>query len=94
MIRTLAPTDLKNLLAGEGELALLDLREEGVFAREHLFWATSLPLSRLELRIRDLVPRFGAPVVLCDAGEGFAAQAAARLASWGYADVSVLEGGV
>ena len=38
----------------EGELALLDVREEGVFARGHLLTASSMPLSRLELRIRTL----------------------------------------
>lgn len=61
MNRTVSPSQLKDLLVNDnagGELALLDVREEGIFALNHLFWATCLPLSRLELRIRDLVPRF------------------------------------
>ena len=82
------------LLAGPGELALLDVREQGVHYRGHPFFACSAPLSRLELMIADLVPRRSAPVVLLDGGaEGLAEQAAARLAALGYTDVSILEGG-
>ena len=41
-----------------GEMALLDVREEGVFSENgHPLFANSVPLSRLELMIRELVPR-------------------------------------
>ncbi|OGA66485.1 MAG: hypothetical protein A3G81_02200 [Betaproteobacteria bacterium RIFCSPLOWO2_12_FULL_65_14] len=81
-------------LAGRGELALLDVREQGVHYRGHPFFACSAPLSRLELVIHDLVPRRGAPVVLLEGGgEGLAEKAAVRLAALGYSDVSILEGG-
>ena len=87
------PARLKDLLDGEEELALLDVREEGAFALSHIFRATSLALSWLELRVRTLVPRFGTPVVLTDDGEGLAEKAAGKLESFGYGNVSVLEGG-
>ena len=48
------------------EPALLDVREEESFAQGHLLFSTSLPLSRLELDIRQLVPRYGTRIVLCD----------------------------
>ena len=81
-------------LAQSGELALLDVREQGVHYRGHPFFACSAPLSRLELVVGDLVPRRTAPVVVLDGGaEGLAATAAGRLAALGYADVAVLEGG-
>jgi rhodanese-related sulfurtransferase len=81
-------------LAGSAELALLDAREQGVHYRGHPFFACSAPLSRLELMIRDLVPRASAPVVVLDGGgEGLAEQAARRLGAMGYTDVAVLEGG-
>jgi rhodanese-related sulfurtransferase len=89
-----SPAMLKAMIRDGKELALLDVREKGVFARGHLFFAISLPLSRLELRIRALVPRFGARVVLCDAGEGLAQRAATKLRLIGYADLSVLDGGI
>ncbi len=81
-------------LAGSGELALLDVREQGVHCRGHPFFACSAPLSRLELMIADLVPRKSAPLVLLDGGdEGLAEKALRKLNDLGYVDVSVLQGG-
>ena len=81
-------------LGGTGEIALLDVREQGVHYRGHPFFACSAPLSKLELMIQDLVPRRSVPVVVLDGGgEGLAEKAAQRLASMAYADVAVLEGG-
>ena len=81
-------------LAGTDELALLDVREQGVHYRGHPFFACAAPLSRLEMLIADLVPRKGAPVVVLDGGdEGLAEKAAKKLSELGYWDVSVLDGG-
>jgi rhodanese-related sulfurtransferase len=79
--------------AGE-EVALLDVREEGPYSLAHPFFAVSLPLSQIELRILDLIPRLSAPIVVYDDGEGYAVRAAARLATIGYSDISILEGGL
>ena len=62
------PLSLRELLRTTAPPVLLDLREEGVFEKEHLLFATNLALSQLELSIRRLVPRFSTPVVLCDGG--------------------------
>ncbi|MBI3375725.1 MAG: thiosulfate sulfurtransferase [Betaproteobacteria bacterium] len=87
-------TALRGLLDGGGELALLDVREQGVHYKGHPFFACSLPLSKLEMMIEDLVPRPSAPIVLLDAGnEGLAERAAAKLARLGYTDFAILEGG-
>ncbi|HEX9434977.1 MAG TPA: rhodanese-like domain-containing protein [Burkholderiales bacterium] len=85
--------DLQARLAAHGELALLDVREQGVHYRGHPFYASSAPLSRLEPMIGDLVARKSVPIVVFDAGEGLAAQAAARLGTLGYTAVEILEGG-
>src|SRR5690348_15506739 len=93
-MKTIGVTSLQKKLAGDGELALLDAREQGVHYRGHPFFACAAPLSRLELLIDDLVPRRSAPVVLLDGGgEDLAERAALRLEELGYADVSVLRGG-
>ncbi len=85
---------VSELLAGGGELALLDVREQGVHYRGHPFFACAAPLSRLELLIADLVPRKGAPIVVLDGGdEGLAEKAAKKLSELGYWDVSILDGG-
>ena len=94
MTKKATPQELQAALAGSGELALLDVREQGVHYRGHPFYACSAPLSRLELMIGELVPRLTVPVVVLDGGsEGLADKAAARLQTLGYSDVSVLQGG-
>ena len=103
--RTFAPTAgirhpvvsaaaVKEMLADGRELALLDVREEGVFGRGHMLLAASVPLSRLELGIDALVPRRTTRIVLVDGCEGLADRAARVLMHAGYTNLSVMAGGV
>jgi len=85
---------LKAMLADGRELALIDVREELVFSQNHLLFARSVPLSRLELRFARLVPRRTTRIVLCDDADGMAERAAGILARAGCTDVAVLDGGV
>ena len=98
MIKPVDARRLKAMLRDGQELALLDVREQGVFAREHLLFACCVPLSRLELLIDDLVPRRNTRTVVLDGGDGespnLAARAAARLEELGYTDIAVLEAGI
>ena len=94
MARQVTARELRAMLDDEGELALLDVREELPYSETHLLHARSLPLSRLELRLGSLVPRRATRIVLCDGGEGLAERAAAALARLGYGDAAVLEGGI
>ena len=81
-------------LADGGEIALIDVREEGQHGAGHPLLAVNLPYSRLELEIGRLVPRRSTRIVLADDGDGVAAKAARRLAGLGYSAVHVLTGGV
>jgi rhodanese-related sulfurtransferase len=97
---SVSPEEVRAMLKNGGEMALLDVREEGVFSEEgHPFFANSLPLSRLELMVRDLVPRKLARIVVYDGGPGaldgedLAARAAANLALMGYRSLAVMAGG-
>jgi rhodanese-related sulfurtransferase/predicted metal-dependent enzyme (double-stranded beta helix superfamily) len=86
---------LKSFIGDGEELAILDVREEGVFAQGHLLFAASAPLSRLELRIGRLVPRRHARVVVVDGDGGDLAQRAARrLFDLGWKNIATLRGGV
>jgi len=76
------------------EVALFDLREEGPYSLAHPFWAVSLPIAQIELRIRDLVPRLSAPIVVYDDGEGLTTRGVQRITALGYTHVSVLDGGL
>lgn len=80
---------------GDGaELAVIDVREEGVFGLNHLLRAANIPLSVMELSIRDLVPRAGTRIVLIDGNDGLATRAATVLKAAGYGDLAILKGGV
>jgi rhodanese-related sulfurtransferase len=94
MAGSITPAVLRDRYHSGGEIAIVDAREEGSFHNRHLLMASCLPLSRLELLAPNLLPRCSVPIVVCDAGEGLAERAAARLIEGGYTDVSVLAGGV
>ena len=93
-VKHIEARELKRQLHDGGEIALLDAREEGVFARRHLLMASVVPLSRLELLIDDLVPRRTTRVVWSDDGDGSALRAIERMHGFGYQNVAVLEGGI
>jgi len=87
------PQALKTALGDGEEIAVLDVRETGVFTHRHILLAASAPLWRLELLADRLVPRRSTRVVLVDADESLAHQAAAKLVRLGWHNVSVLAGG-
>jgi len=93
MLRPVTAVAVKAMLGDRAELALIDLREELIFSQNHLLWARSVPLSRLELRFGQLVPRKAARVVLIDDDDGLAPRAADILTRAGYSDLSFLDGG-
>lgn len=85
---------VRRWLGDGGEIAFIDVREEGQHGDGHPLLAVSLPYSRLELAIGELVPRRSCRVVLLDGGEAVADRAARRLATLGYNALHVLDGGV
>jgi rhodanese-related sulfurtransferase len=90
-----SPQTVKAMLRDGNELALVDVREQGVYFHEHLLFACCIPAGHLELRVAGLIPRRGTRIVLCDArDDGPARSAAEKLAEFGYIDVAVMSGGV
>ncbi len=98
MNRNIYSVELKQLILSVEELAILDVREEGIYFDNHLLWASNVPLSWLELRINDLVPRLSTPIVVYDSGprnkEFIAQKAQLRLEELGYTNVRLLVGGI
>ena len=95
--KALSAAAVMALIVSGGELALMDLSEEGTFGDGHLLFAVPMPLSRLELIADDLLPRRGVPIVLCAGGDGdddLVTRGAERLARFGYTDISYLDGGL
>jgi len=93
-MNTITPQDLRAWLTDGGELALFDLREQGVYCQSHLLFAVCLPLSHLEARVGRLAPRRSVRMVLCDDGEGLAERGHEALEAMGYSDISILTGGI
>src|SRR5713226_9185504 len=83
---------LRGWLADGGEIAFLDVREEGQHGAGHPLLAVNIPYSRLEPEIVRLVPRRSCRVVLVDDADGVAAKAARRLDGLGYREIHVLQG--
>src|SRR5437764_4326002 len=92
-VRRVSAQALRAMLLDSQELALLDVREERIFSENHLLFARSVPLSRLELRMARLVPRKGTRIVLVDDADGLAERAAAVLVKAGYTHLHILDGG-
>ena len=84
---------VREWLADGGEIAFVDVREEGQHGEGHPLLAVNLPYSRLEIDVGRLVPRLTCRIVLVDDGDGVSEKAARRLASLGYSDIRVLAGG-
>jgi rhodanese-related sulfurtransferase len=93
-MQAVSPADIRQSLLAGREIALIDLREEDLYSRDHPLFAANLPLSRLELEILDRVPRRDCRVILYDDGDGLAASAGQRLFALGYANVALLAGGL
>ncbi len=93
-VTLITPADVRLDLLARREIALLDLREEDPYAKDHPLFAANLPLSRLELEALDRLPRQDVRIVLYDDGEGLVAVAAGRLRGLGYSNVHALAGGL
>src|SRR5262247_108179 len=85
--------DLAALMVSKTPHAVFDVRERGEYNAGQIANATSLPRSRIEFRIAELVPNGRIAIVVYDEGEGRAALAAHTLKEFGY-DVSILDGGL
>jgi len=97
--KTITPKALKQRLrdtikGNGGEIAFLDVREDGQRGMGHPLLSVGLHYSTMEAMIGRLVPRNATTIMLMDGGDGVAERAAERLTSLGYSDISVLTGGV
>lgn len=90
MARKIQATTLREWLNDGDEIAVLDVRDGGPYARGHILVATSAPRSSFETSIPRLVPRASVRLVLTDDDGTLLDDAAAFLESCGYGDVNTL----
>ena len=92
---TVSPADLHTEIRDPDEIAVVDVREGNRYETGHVSVAVQLPLSEIELRVGQLLPRKGVRLVVTDDGGGSIGERAVhRLAELGYSNVRLLEGGV
>ena len=95
-VRSISPEAVRALIRSDQPYALIDLRESGAFSSGHLFLASCLPLSRLDLLAPIKLPVKHLPIVLLSASDDDAdltERGAAVLGQAGYTQIQVLEGG-
>ncbi|MDP3337417.1 MAG: rhodanese-like domain-containing protein, partial [Rhodoferax sp.] len=85
---------VRQTLLKKQEIALLDVREEDLFAQAHPLFAANLPLNRVTADARRRIPRLDTLIVVYDEGEGLAQPAAQTLQQLGYSQVHLLDGGL
>lgn len=95
--RSCTPEETLQRLKSPELLALIDVREQQEFCRNHVLRASNAPLSHLEFLIPPLVPSRNVPVILMDGGDAedtHALRAAGCLHEMGYKNVQLLDGGL
>lgn len=84
--------DILSALRQQQEVALVDVRDEALYATGHPLFAVNIPLSKLELEWLDRIPQRDTAITLYDNGEGLAQTAAERISALGYRHVALLAG--
>lgn len=94
MVKRISPVVLKDLMESSSAHAVLDVRDPMEFHEKQIFMTTNAPRGEVEILAERLVPVKSTPVVCMDEGGLRAERVAALFEECGYADVSVLEGGL
>jgi adenylyltransferase/sulfurtransferase len=85
--------DVRQRLARDPKVALLDVREKEEYREGHVAGSTSIPRGFLEMRIEDTVPDKQTPIIAYCAGGTRSLIAARTLKEMGYTSVVSMAGG-
>ncbi len=86
--------EVRQALLNKQEVALVDVREEDLYAQAHPLFAINLPYGRLEADAQRRIPRLDTSLVLIDDADGLAVRAATVLTRIGYTQLSILQNGL
>lgn len=93
-IRETNVNEVKEKLDRGEKFALVDVREESEFAKDHLPGAIHLGKGVIERDIEQRIPDLNAPIVLYCGGGFRSALAADNLQKMGYQSVLSMDGGI
>lgn len=98
MNKTITSKQLYHMIRTDKEFALIDVREQGEFARSHILTACCVPLSAMEILMPEMVPWQDTIIVLvgdCFSGRyNLLQRAVTCLYELGYHYISLLDGGI
>ncbi len=93
-VREVTVDDVKAKLDRKEKFALVDVREESEFAKDHLPGAIHLGKGIIERDVEARIPELNAPIVLYCGGGFRSALAADNLRKMGYTNVESMDGGI
>ena len=94
MAGEIPPKALNDLLTGESQFALIDVREAGEYNSSHIPGSSLISRRQLESQMSYAVPFKGTQVILCDDDGRRAKIAVSTLERMGYSNVSFLHAGI
>jgi rhodanese-related sulfurtransferase len=93
-VREVTVDQVKEKLDRKEKFALVDVREESEWAKDHLPGAIHLGKGIIERDVEQRIPDLNAPVVLYCGGGFRSALAADNLRKMGYTNVESMDGGI
>ena len=93
-VREITVDDVKQMLDGNPDFLLIDVREDNEWAKDHLPKAVHLGKGILERDVEKQVPDTSTPLVLYCGGGFRSALAADALQRMGYTNVASMDGGI
>ena len=93
-VREITVDDAKQMLDGNPDFLLIDVREDNEWEKDHLPKAVHLGKGILERDVEQRVPDLSTPLVLYCGGGFRSALAADALQKMGYTNVASMDGGI
>jgi rhodanese-related sulfurtransferase len=93
-VRELTVDDVKQMLDGNVDFLLIDVREDNEWTKDHLPAAVHLGKGIIERDVEQRVPDTSTPLVLYCGGGFRSALAAQALQRMGYTNVASMDGGI
>ena len=97
MAQKLTVQEVKKIIGRQMEYALIDVREQEEFSKDHQLLSCCIPYSRIELSLERLVPCKKTPLILTDSGSNIfmrSERAAGVAEDLGYTKVYIQKNGL
>ena len=90
-MKLISPNELNDLINSSEEIAVIDVREEGEFGKEHILLCANISLSQLEIKLPVTVPRKTSQIVICDGNNELSSRAFDVITSYDLSLIHISE---